>query len=202
MNKKAWFPVFCVVLAVLAGCASTPKVSRVDASTQIDLSGNWNDTDVQIVCDSLIKDCIDSPRLSVKLAQMGRQPMFLVGPFWNDSDEHIDTGIISSKMEVAIFNSGRADFVAGGATREALRAERQDQLGNVSDATVKSLGNETGADFLLTGTVKAMVDRAGNTTVRTYYVTAGITDIETNQRLWLGENSEIKKVIKQPNAKF
>jgi hypothetical protein len=136
------------------------------------------------------------------LAQMGRLPVFLVGPFRNESDEHIDTSIIADIMERAIFNSGRADFVAGGATREALRAERLDQQGNASEASAKALANETGADFLLTGSVKTVVDRAGNTSTRTYFVGAEITDLETNRRLWLGGNNEIKKVIKQPGSKF
>jgi hypothetical protein len=202
MNKKVLFPVFCVALLILGGCASTPKVSRVDSATTVDLSGYWNDTDIRIVCDGLIKDCLDSPRMSMTLAQIGKIPVFLVGPFRNESDEHIDTSIIADTMEIAIFNSGRADFVAGGATREALRTERLDQQGNASEETAKALANETGADFLLTGSVKTVVDRAGNTSTRTYFVRAEITDLETNRRLWLGENNEIKKIIRQPGSKL
>jgi uncharacterized protein (TIGR02722 family) len=195
----------CVSIAVLAlfgSCSSSPKVSRVDAGTRTDLSGFWNDTDVRIVCDSLIKACLESPRVSQAIAQKGRLPMVLVGRFKNDSDEHIDTTIISSTMEVAIFNSGRADFVAGGDTRNELRAERADQQGNASEATAASLGNETGADFLLTGSVKTIIDRAGATATRTYFVTAEMTNIETNARLWMDQNSEIKKIIKTPKAKL
>jgi hypothetical protein len=45
MKKRVLFPVFCVVLSVLGGCASTPQVSRVDSGTVMDLSGYWNDSD-------------------------------------------------------------------------------------------------------------------------------------------------------------
>ncbi|GHU78317.1 hypothetical protein FACS189462_2730 [Spirochaetia bacterium] len=192
--------VFCI--AVLAACSSAPKVTRVDADTQTDLSGYWNNTDVKIVCDSLIKACLDSPRVTQAIAQLGRLPVIQVGSFKNDSDEHLDTTIISSTMEVAIFSSGKADFVAGGDTRNELRQERQQQQGNASEATAKALGNETGADFLLTGSVKTIVDKAGNTSTRTYYVTAEMSNIETNARLWMDQNAEIKKVIKTPGAKF
>jgi hypothetical protein len=105
-------------------------------------------------------------------------------------------------MEIAIFNSGKADFVAGGDNREELRSERQDQQGNASESTASALGNETGADFLLTGSVKTIVDRAGNTSTRTYFVSAEMTNIETNTRLWMDQNDEIKKVIKNPGAKL
>jgi hypothetical protein len=105
-------------------------------------------------------------------------------------------------METVIFNSGRADFVAGGAVREELRTERQDQQSNASELTAAALGNETGADFLLTGSVKTIVDRAGNTSTRTYFVNAEMTNIETNARMWMDQNSEIKKVIKNPSLKW
>jgi uncharacterized protein (TIGR02722 family) len=192
-----------LALAVFfAACTSGPKVTRVGADTQTDLSGYWNDTDVRIVCDSLISACLNSPRVSQAAAQKGRLPVILVGSFRNDSDEHIDTSIISTTMEIVIFNSGKADFVAGGNTRQELRAERQDQQGNAGEASARALGNETGADFLLTGSVKTIVDRAGNTATRTYFVNAELTNIETNTRLWMDQNSEIKKVIVRSGAKF
>jgi uncharacterized protein (TIGR02722 family) len=190
-----------VVLAI-GSCSSAPKVTRVDAGTQTDLSGLWNDTDVRIVCDSLIKACLDSPRVTQEIARKGRLPVVLVGNFKNDSDEHIDTSIISTTMESAIFNSGRADFVAGGDTRNQLRAERQDQQSNASESPAAALGNETGADFLLTGSVKTIIDRAGGTATRTYFVTAEMTNIETNTRLWMDQNSEIKKIIVTPKSKL
>ncbi|MDR2029810.1 MAG: penicillin-binding protein activator LpoB [Treponema sp.] len=190
------------VFFVFAACSSNPKVTRVDADTQTDLSGYWNDTDVRIVCDSLIRAALDSPRVAQISAQKGRLPVILVGSFKNDSDEHIDTSIISSTMEVAIFNSGKADFVAGGSTRAELRTERQEQQGNASEATAAALGNETGADFLLTGSVKTIVDQAGKTATRTYFVNAELTNIETNARLWMDQNSEIKKIISRPRAKL
>jgi curli biogenesis system outer membrane secretion channel CsgG len=104
-------------------------------------------------------------------------------------------------MEVTIFNSGKLDFVSGGGTRTEIRAEREDQQSNSSEASASALANETGADFLLTGTVTTIIDRAGNQTVRTYFVFAEMTNIETNARIWLAQSSEIKKVIVQPRYK-
>ncbi|MDR3146254.1 MAG: penicillin-binding protein activator LpoB [Treponema sp.] len=198
---KTFLPAVMLALMLVSGCATT-RVSRVDSDTQMDLSGYWNDTDVRIVCESLIKACLDSPRVTQAIAQKGRLPVILIGSFRNDSDEHIDTSIISKTMEIAIFNSGKADFVAGGDTRSELRTERQDQQGNASEETAKTLANETGADFLLTGSVKTIVDKAGGTSTRTYFVSAELSNIETNARLWMDQNSEIKKVIRRPSSKL
>jgi hypothetical protein len=102
-------------------------------------------------------------------------------------------------MEIAIVNSGKMDFVAGGDVLDELRSERQEQLMYASEDTAAALANETGAALLLTGTVKSITDRAGNQTVRSYFVSAELTNVETRTRLWMGENSEIKKVITQSN---
>ena len=196
-----------VVLLAVSSCASSPSpsagVTRIDASTQTDLSGYWNDTDVRIVCQSLINDCLSSPRVDQAIRAMsGKTPTVLVGSFKNESSEHIDTSIITSTMETTIFNSGKIDFVAGGSTRNELRAERQDQQSNASEATASALANETGANFMLFGSVKTIIDKAGNQTVRTYFVNAEMTNVETNQRMWMGQNNEIKKVIVQAKNKL
>jgi PBP1b-binding outer membrane lipoprotein LpoB len=200
MKKARIFPFFLPVLIILSACSSTPKVTRIDANTVVDLSGRWNDSDIRQVCASLINDCLSSPRVSQYVQQFtsqrgGELPACLVGSFKNDSSEHIDTSIISRSMEGAIVNSGKLEFVAGGDTREELRTERQDQQTNASEETASALSKETGANLLFTGSVKSSVDQAGNDMVRSYFVYAELTNIETNTRLWMGENSEIKKFI-------
>jgi hypothetical protein len=159
---------------------------------------------VRIVCEALINDFLSSPRVAQTIAAMGgRTPVVLVGRFRNESvDDHINTDIISTTMETVIFNSGKLDFVAGGAVRDELRAERLGQQGHASEATTAALANEVGADFMLFGTVRSMVERAGNQTVRSYFVSAEMTNVETNQRMWMATNNEIKKVIVQPRNRL
>jgi PBP1b-binding outer membrane lipoprotein LpoB len=204
MKKTKMFTVFLPALVILSACSSTPKVTRIDANTVVDLSGRWNDSDIRQVCASLINDCLASSSVSRYVQQFtsqngGKLPACLVGSFKNETSEHIDTSIISRSMEGAIVNSGRLDFVAGGDTRGEIRAERQDQQTNASEETASALSKETGANLLLTGSVRSSVDQAGNDTVRSYFVYAELTNIETNTRLWLGENSEIKKFIARPS---
>jgi len=199
---KRLLVVMGVVLLLLSSCAST-DVQRLDAGTQTDLSGYWNDTDVKIVCEALINDFLNSPRVDQTIKAMGgKTPVVLVGRFRNESSEHIDTSIIASTMETVIFNTGKMDFVAGGSVRDELRAERQEQQSNASEATAAALANETGADFMLFGSVKTMIDRAGNQTIRTYIVSAEMTNVETNQRMWMATNSDIKKVITRANNRL
>ena len=196
--------VFIIMITLFPACSSTPKVERVSSDTQIDLSGRWNDVDARMVSNSLINDCLNSPRVSQFIQQYtsrsgGNLPACLVGKFDNTSSEHIDTSIISKAMEIAIVNSGKMDFVAGGDTRADIRSERAEQQIHANEETAARVANETGAALFLTGSVKSIVDRAGNRTVRSYFVSAELTNIETNTRLWMGENSDIKKDIRRSN---
>lgn len=201
MNSKLIVVVFAVAVAAVS-CSSTPEVTRVDSSTQTDLSGYWNDTDVRIVCETLINDCLSSPRVAQFEKKTGNLPVVIVGSFRNQSDEHIDTSIITKRMETAILNSGKAEFVASSSERGELRDERQEQQSWASEESAKALANETGADFMMIGSVKTIVDRAGKTATRTYFVYAELIDVESNRKIWIGENSSIKKVIKTPSAKL
>ncbi|MDR0644077.1 MAG: penicillin-binding protein activator LpoB [Treponema sp.] len=206
--KKFIVLILAAVSVMFVACGSGPAVSRVDASTQVDLSGKWNDTDVRTVCDSLINACLTSPNVDRIVSEFrdahdGANPAVIVGSFRNTSSEHIDTSIIAKMMQNAIINSGKLDFVASAEARSEIREERIDQnSGYASEDSASAIGNETGANFILQGSVKSIVDRADNKSVRTYFVDASLTNIETNRIVWQDQNSEIKKVITQPKAKF
>jgi len=203
MKKELLLPLMILLTLFIFSCSSNKQVTRIDAATITDLSGYWNDTDVRIVCEFLINDCLNNPRVTQAIAARGgKTPVVLVGSFVNESSEHINTAIISSTMETIIFNSGKMDFVAGGRFRDELRAERQDQQSQSSESTASQLANETGADFMLLGTVRSIVEKEGNQTIRTYIVSAEMTDVETNQRMWMGRHDEIKKKIVVPKNRF
>lgn len=200
MKKTLFVLVAVVAVLCLTGCAST-KVERVSADTVTDLSGYWNDTDVRIVANSLVDECVNAPAISNYIRENQKFPVVIVGTFSNESDEHIDLSIVAAKFETALINSGKVDFVASADQRAEIREERVEQQEWASEETAKRLANETAADFMLVGSVKTIVDAADGTSTRTYYVTAELIDVETNKKLWRGDNSEIKKVIKRSKTR-
>ena len=166
------------------------------------MDGYWNDSDVRIVCESLINDCVSSKTIANYSKVNGRAPVAIVGKISNDSDEHIDTSIVAKRFQNAIINSGVMEFVSDKYEREELREERFDQADNASEKTAKAIGNETGADYMLLGSIKSIVQKEGNKSVRAYFVYAELHDMESNKIVWSGENSNIKKIIKRPSTKF
>lgn len=194
---KAKIAFFVSVLSVfiLAGCSST-KVERVSSDTQIDLSGYWNDTDVKTVANAIIAECLESPRIKNYPSQNnGKLPVVILGSYRNQSDEHIDTSILTTKLEVALVNSGLVDFVASSSQRSELDAEIEYQQTHASEETAKNLANATGADFMLQGAVKTIVDSDSKTTTRSYFVSTELIEIESQRKIWMNENDSIKKVI-------
>jgi len=205
MKAYAFLGAAVLTAALLVSCASTDSgtVTRVSADTVTDLSGYWNDTDVRLAADEIISECLASPRISgYPAAHNGKLPVVIVGSYRNKSDEHIDTEILTKKLEAALVNSGKVDFVASSAERGEIRDERNDQQLNSSEETAKNLGNETGADFMMQGSVKSIVDSDGSTMARTYYITTELINIETNQKIWMNDNSSIKKIIKRSNVRM
>ncbi|MBQ9238114.1 MAG: penicillin-binding protein activator LpoB [Treponema sp.] len=190
-----------VGMCALFSCTST-SVKRVDAAVRTDLDGYWNDTDVRIACDALVADCITAPSISAYRQQMGRKPVVIIGKIRNESDEHIDTAIVATRLQNAIIASGVLDFVSSSDERLLLRAERLDQADNASEATAKAIGNETGADCMMLGSVRTIVQTDGNKSVRAYYVSVQLHDLETNRILWSGSDDSIKKVITRRKVTF
>lgn len=197
-----WSVFFVLVMLLFTSCQSTVSVKRLSADADIDLSGNWNDTDIRLVAEALVNDSLKSSWINqFKMQHPLKNPVVIVGTFLNRSSEHIDTSIIAKRYEMELVNSGKVDMVADQEFRASVRTEREEQQYFASEDTAKALGKEIGADYLLQGAVRTNLDQSGGTTVRTYYVSAELIDIETNRKVWVGEET-IKKLIKQSKFKF
>lgn len=190
------------VCLLLGACGSTSSVKRISAEKQRDLSGNWNDRDIRLVCEKLIAECIDSGSFNQFVRKNGRQPFVKLGTILNLSDEYIDTTIIANKFRNAIINSGELKFVANDGEVTALRKEQLNQADHVKVGTEAQVGNETAADFMLQGTVKTVVDQNGKTVQKTYYVDVQLFSVESSEIVWSAENSDIVKLLDRKSLKL
>lgn len=178
----------------MASC-QTRKVTRIDPSTEIDLSGRWNDTDSRKVADQIIYDLFDSDKFKTYSKDLGRKPAIIVGLIRNKTSEHIDSENFVKKFEIVIHNSDVADIVESDEFRDKLRVERTQQQDFADPATAKQFGKELGADLMLFGEMTAETDVYNNRRVVNYITTVFLTDVETGRRVWYGQN-EIKKFVK------
>ena len=182
-------------LAALAACAPV-QVRRMDTQEQKDLSGRWNDTDARLVADEMIPDSLGRPWLPAAQQRLGRTPTVIVGLVRNQSLEHINTDSFVEALQRALINSGRVAFVASADERGQLRDERKDQDVNASDATRKAHGEETGADYVLSGAINAIQDQVEGEKVVFYQVNLKLLDVKTNQIVWNGQKQIRKNVVR------
>lgn len=188
------FPLTLVILLILVAC-QTRQVTRLDPATQMDLSGRWNDTDSRKVADQMIFDLFDSDHFKNYAKKKTDKPVIVVGIIRNKTSEHIDADNFIKKFEVVIHNSGVADLVESDEFRDKVRVERLEQQEFADPATVKEMGRETGADLMLFGEITSETDVYNNRRVVNYITTLFLTDVETNKRVWYGQN-EIKKYVR------
>jgi uncharacterized protein (TIGR02722 family) len=184
-----------ILLILMVAACQTRRVTRVDPATEIDLSGRWNDTDSRKVADQMIYDLFDSDSFKAFAKTKSGKPVIVVGTIRNKTSEHIDADNFVKKFEVVIHNSGVADLVESSEFRDQLRVERLEQQEFADPATVKRMGAETGADLMLFGEITSETDVYNKRRVVNYITTLFLTDVETNKRIWYGQN-EIKKYVK------
>jgi len=182
------------MLVFTAGCSQ--KVTRVDTNEVTDLSGKWNDTDSRLVSREMIDDVLSRRWLSKFNRAKGKAPTVIVGTVRNLSHEHINTRTFIRDLEKELINSGEVDFVASASERDEIRSERRDQDLNASEATRKAMGNETGADFMLKGTINTIVDAISGSQARFYQIDLTLIDLESNRKAWVGQK-KIKKTVEK-----
>jgi len=191
--KKLFF-VSIIAGLMLLGCSTSRQVQRIDPGQQMDLSGRWNDTDSKLVAEEMVKDGLSRVWLTDYIADKGRKPVIIVGFIKNKTHELISSETFIKDIEREFINSGKVKVVQAGAAREELRAERSDQQDFASLETMKNWGLEKGADFILQGVINSIVDTEGKQKVVYYQTDLELTDLETNEKAWIG-TKKIKKLV-------
>lgn len=191
--------IFCIIpLLLIIGC--TKKVARVEVGSTIDLSGRWNDADSRMVAEEMIEDCL-TQRWLYKYDEQKRRPTVIVGKVRNKSHEHINMNTFVKDMERVLINSARVDFVASKIERDQIREEKADQAEHASVSTAKSMGEETGAELMLIGSINTIFDQEDTRAVLFYQVDMELIEIETNKKVWIGDK-KIKKYVTRSRTKF
>jgi penicillin-binding protein activator len=192
MKKLMYMSLVVLGVAVLSGCA-TRQVKRITPTEQIDLSGRWNATDSRLVAEELTKDVLGARWLNFYFQEhAGNRPVLIVGLIRNRSHEHIDAETFIKDIEQSIIRDGSVRLVQAGDKREALRDERADQQNFATQETAKRWGMELGADFIMQGSISSIVDQYRKRKVVYYQINLELTDLETNEIVWIGD----KKIMK------
>jgi len=194
MKRTLFFIAILATLTSMQSCFTSKKVNRIDPSEVKDLSGRWNDTDSRLAAEQLTTQVLSERWLPEYQTGTGKRPVVVVGLMQNKSHEHINAETFIKDIEREFIKSGRVRVVQAGEKREELRRERSEQAEFASPETVKKWGRELGADFIMQGTINSITDSYKKEQIVYYQINLELTNIETNEIVWIGEK-KIKKYI-------
>ncbi|MFT3910065.1 MAG: penicillin-binding protein activator LpoB [Ferruginibacter sp.] len=189
--------VFCAITSIVlitASCSSR-QVTRIDPATTPDISGSWNNTDSRLTAEEMINQALTADWLTNHTQAKGKKPVVIVGMVTNKSHEHIEAETFMNDLERSFITTSKVGLVQSGKKREELRAEKADQQTNASQSTMKKFGLENGADYILQGSINSIVDAYKKKKSVTYQINLELTNIETNEVVWIGDK-KIAKLVK------
>jgi penicillin-binding protein activator len=181
--------------SIILGACSNRQVTRIDPTETPDISGSWNNTDSRLVAEELTGQILHDKWVNDHVQQKGKKPVVIVGLVTNKSHEHIQAETFMNDLERSFIKTGNIGLVQSGKKREELRAEKADQQTNSSTSTMKKFGLEKGADYILQGSINSIVDAHKKQKTVTYQVDLELTNIETNEVVWIGDK-KIAKYVK------
>ena len=188
--KKLFTPVVLFALTLALGACSR-SVSRINPSNMPDINGTWNTTDSRLTADEMIGNVMSAPWLT----NHNGKPTVIVGMVINKSHEHLEAETFMKDLERSFINTNKIKLVQSGVKREEMRSEKADQQSNASTNTMKKFGLEHGADYILQGSINSIVDAFKRNKTVTYQVNLELTNIETNEVVWIGDK-KIAKYVK------
>ncbi len=194
INLSILFTAAIATTLVLSGCANR-KVTRIDPTETPDISGSWNNTDSRLTAETMLQQSLNENWLKNHLATKGKKPIVIVGTITNKSHEHIEAETFVKDLERAYINTQKVGLVQSGKKREEMRAEKADMQSNASVSTLKKFGLENGADYILQGSINSIVDAYKKNKTVTYQINLELTNIETNEIVWVGDK-KIAKAVK------
>lgn len=188
------------------GCGPKRTVQRTEAGSSqgADLSGYWNDLDATIVAKAMIQQCLQHPWTSdFQSENGGNKPVVkLMGVKKRTDDRNVNEEFFAKQLERQLLNSGRVRVVAAWGQDNVNVVERARQATHANDETAKSQGNETGADFTLQTIVNSQNETDGEgRSVRAYLVNMELVNVETNEKVWIGEK-QIRKIVQQAKTSW
>ena len=188
-----------VVLTFAVSCAGPrafTKGTYEDPNTIALLDDRFSENDMQLIAKKMIQSMADSDVVGSNGA-----PVVMVGKMRNRTSEHIDMTMLSDKVRTQLIQSGRFRFADVQNRRDIAEEYEYQQSGYVDPDQAKGPGSQTGAEYLLTGTLTANVQQVGRNKSVYYKANFQLTNLLTSEIAWTDEK-EIRKAYKKRHIGF
>jgi|GEM_PF-751681 len=182
------------VVAILGGCTSASSVNYTDPTAVDTLSTNFSSTDLQTITSGMVNSLSTSPLISNAYKQNGGPLIIYVDNIQNNTDQHIDTGMISDAITSQILNTGLfqlVDMKAMAAAKKQL--DFQAYSGMVDQSKAVQLGTMTGAQYMMYGNIANITQQNSSQQSVFYQITLSLMDLKSGLIVWQN-TQQIRKV--------
>lgn len=198
-SKKSLVIALVVAVPMILTACAPVEVQRVDPNQEIALTDRWNAKDSELVATAMIEDMLSFPWIAKHNTRYQQRPTVVIQRVGNESHEEIEVATFINDLKRSLIRSGEVDFVALTQERRMVRKERAENEVHRRAGTGAASGQETGANYALSGVINSFVDSSGGKRVTSYQIDLKLIDMETNLEVWNGQ----KKIQKlQTKNKF
>lgn len=186
------------MLTFICGCGTGPHYVDPTSNDTLVTTDDVNVKDWQMAAQKAINSLLASGRLK---RQDGRRTILMISDVRNETSQHIDTDILTTKIREAVLNSGQAMTTtavgAKGAEDKATRQVRRlrdDPMFN--QKTVQKDGTAIAPDMSLAGKIIQQKAKYGRQRQSYFYFHLTLTDLKTGLAVW-EKNIEVVKQEKK-----
>ena len=188
MNR--WMNLGCVaLLAAGPGCAAfRANVTETDPSKTRHMSTAYDYSDLRKISEGVVQNFLASPFLE----KQAEAPVMMIAGVQNRTAQYVDTKNLTDRIRTQIFPTGKVRFV-NEARRDDLLREQGYSAQHATPETMVGIGKQLGARYMMSGSLTEMKDesqrqvRVSKTVVRYYKLTFEVTDLESNEMMWVHE---------------
>ncbi|HCF56538.1 MAG TPA: penicillin-binding protein activator LpoB [Myxococcales bacterium] len=181
---------FAMAVSLLSGCATTQTIRGEYADPEVIeiLSERFSENDLQLIANQMAASLAQAPHF----AKLTTPPRLLVGKIANRTGEPIDTDMLAERIQVALVKSGRFELFDE-RTRTALAKEYEYQTsGYVDPRHAKMPGSQSAADYVLIGSLSAIVQANGSDKTTYYKMSMSVSELASGIIRW-ADDKEIRK---------
>lgn len=185
-----------VVPLALAACSGPRAFTRgtyEDPNTIEMLSDHFNENDLQLIA----KKMVESLSGSKEFAAIQGKPVIVVGKLKNSTSEHINLASLGDKISVNLMKTGKFAFQDKGAREDIAEEYEYQGSGYVQEEQAKGPGQQTSADYVMTGEIASIIQQVGDDKLVYYKFTLKLNNLKTGVIDWIDEKEIRKKFEKK-----
>jgi PBP1b-binding outer membrane lipoprotein LpoB len=202
--KKYYFVLF---FSLIISCSSF-KSERVSVDTGDELASNITDSwvlkDTELAIIDISKQIDNHGGLNetiISFSKKHKKPKIFVGEVQNQTAEaYFPIDDLNDELLQKLSESGRYTLIDENARVTILKEIKYQNDGMVDSAETKKIGKQSGADWLIMGSVRMKPETLKGKTIKEYTVNIRITDIQNGEEVFRGRYKTTKYSVRRSSG--